>query len=188
MTVEAHEIIIRSIEYALNQANYWSRKQLSQRSGGLHHGFDTSKFVASSLFYLPVQAKGGEDESYFCDFSGRELDPILWVENAIVHDTSVSRTAVAYEDQDEGPRTDNFSIGIEGLLQQIASKGRPRYDDWIKITWATIRVCNGERDTAISLMQQFFPEERSGEYAVLAKDWDSSRSPGWRCLNSMAAA
>jgi hypothetical protein len=94
---------------------------------------------------------------------------------------------VAYEDQDDGPWTGNFSIGIEDLLRQIASKGRPRYDDWIKITWATIRVCNGERNTAIGLMKQFFPEEQPGEYAVLAKDWDSHRSPGWRSLNSMAA-
>lgn len=186
MTVAAHEIIIRSIEQALNQAGYWSQKQVERRGHGRCHGFDTSKFNASSLFYLPVQARGGEAESYFLDLPGKELDPVLWVQNGIVHEPLDARPALEFEEHEDQQHAPNCRIGVSDLLAKIARQGRPDYDNWIRMTWATIRVLNGDRDTAVDLMKWFFPEEQQGEYKVLAKDWNLSRSPGWRFLNSMA--
>jgi len=79
----------------------------------------------------------------------------------------------------------NSKIEISDILTRIAQQGRSGCDAWIKVTWATIRVLNGDRDAAIDLMKRFFPEERSGEYDVLAKGWILSRSPGWRFLKSL---
>ncbi|KJS41167.1 MAG: hypothetical protein VR70_05300 [Rhodospirillaceae bacterium BRH_c57] len=186
MTVEAHEIIIQSIEKTLNQAGYWSTKQVERRGHGRCHGFDTSKFNAASLFYLPVQAQGGEGNSYFLDLPGRELDPVLWIKNAVLHDPLDVRPVLEFEDHDGRQDARNSKIEINDLLARIAQGGRPAYDDWIKVTWATIRCLDGDRDAAIDLMKRFFPEERSGEYDVLAKGWTASRSPGWRFLNSLA--
>ena len=71
----------------VNEAGYWSRQQLDDgrsRKSPQHHGFDMSKLVPSSLFYLPCQAKNPTD-SFFTDFddSKREpLDPYQWAKFA----------------------------------------------------------------------------------------------------------
>lgn len=100
MTVEAHQIIVRTFDAALRGAGYYSNKnaaKLEQRTGGSvkRHGFDTSKFTASSLFYLPCIAKDGT--SFFHDWPGKEIDPIQWVERAVVHDRADPTVVLEFE-------------------------------------------------------------------------------------------
>lgn len=132
---------------------------------------------SSSLFYLPVQAMGGEGNSYFLDLPGKELDPVLWVRNAIVHDPLDVRPALEFEEHEDQQHAPNCRIGVSDLLARIARQGRPDYDNWTRMTWATIRVLNGDRDTAVDLMKRFFPEEQQGEYKMLAKDWNPIKKP-----------
>ena len=67
MSVDIHKMIMRQIESVLNEKGYWTKKQLDARTkikSRSLHGFDTSKFNAASLFYLPCQAKNPAD-SFF---------------------------------------------------------------------------------------------------------------------------
>src|SRR4051794_37161893 len=56
MPVTVHAEIMRMIEQTLNHAGYFSAKQIErakERNGMKRHGFDLSKFVSSSLFFVP---------------------------------------------------------------------------------------------------------------------------------------
>lgn len=87
MSVGAYKAIVGHIMLTLNEAGYWSQQQLAdghQRKSTKHHGFDMSKLVPSSLFYLPCQAKDPKD-SFFNDFNDKRrvpLDPYLWAKFA----------------------------------------------------------------------------------------------------------
>ncbi|OEJ67627.1 DEAD/DEAH box helicase [Magnetovibrio blakemorei] len=186
MTVEAHQIIIRSLERVVNQRGYWSDRQADEanRQGRtlLRHGFDTSKFVPSSLFYLPVQAKDGD--SFLREWSGREIDPILWVERSIIHEKSEEAQTLEFED-DETTTKEVNSFDLDTVLGQISVKGRPIYQDWIRITWAAIKVA-GKND-GIAAMEKNFPQEKGREYPVLASGWQEHKSPGKDFLINMAS-
>ncbi|MXN67509.1 hypothetical protein GR183_21605 [Stappia sp. GBMRC 2046] len=89
MTLDVHKVILQQIERILQRAGYWRPKDLENnpriKSRKLH-GFDTSKFNASSLFYLPVQAADPKD-SFFVDYDGphrSELDIYAWIEQCII--------------------------------------------------------------------------------------------------------
>jgi hypothetical protein len=91
MTIDVHADIVRQIEKALNRRGYFSKKQLEKRAakglGGKCHGFDTSKFTASSLFYLPAQAAAGPDASFFLVFEDgkrQPIDPYHWIDRSII--------------------------------------------------------------------------------------------------------
>ena len=59
MTVAVHAEIMGQIERIMNNAGYFSDKQIERsrdRAGKRKHGFDLSKFVPNSLFYAPSQA------------------------------------------------------------------------------------------------------------------------------------
>lgn len=93
MTVDVHQQIMRDLIYVVEKAGYYSDKIASKREAegkpAKRHGFDESKFVASSLFYLPGRAQDGT--CFFTEFSGQELDPITWIENSIVDLTPKSK-------------------------------------------------------------------------------------------------
>jgi hypothetical protein len=62
MTVAAHAEIMAQIERIMNNAGYFSNKQIERspdQAGKRKHGFDLSKFVPNSLFYAPCQAGPG---------------------------------------------------------------------------------------------------------------------------------
>lgn len=78
MSIAAYRAIVGQIMQTVNEAGYWSRKQLDDgrlRKSPKHHGFDMSKLVPSSLFYLPCQAKNPAD-SFFMDFANRKREPL----------------------------------------------------------------------------------------------------------------
>ena len=89
MTVAAHAEIMAQIERIMNNAGYFSNKQIERspdRAGKRKHGFDLSKFVPNSLFYAPCQAGPG-GYSFFKDFNkdGREaLDPYFYINTSIL--------------------------------------------------------------------------------------------------------
>lgn len=84
MSVEVHKLIIAEIVGVLNSAGYWGQRKLEKDTrlkGKRCHGFDESKFVATSMFYLPCQARHPKG-SFFTDFGVR--DP--WRGPLSVHD------------------------------------------------------------------------------------------------------
>ena len=84
MSVEVHRLIIAEIVGVLERAGYWGQRKLEKDArlkGKPCHGFDESKFVATSMFYLPCQARHPKG-SFFTDFGVR--DP--WRGPLSVHD------------------------------------------------------------------------------------------------------
>lgn len=85
MTAEVYQAIIQQIMQVLRYAGYASDIEKTKRPNLRVHGFDTSKFVASSLFYAPCQAAEAK-ASFFVDYNevGRvAIDPELWIEHDI---------------------------------------------------------------------------------------------------------
>jgi hypothetical protein len=84
MPVTAYKAITDQIIDVVNKEGFWSAKQLDdgrKRKSARHHGFDMSKLVPSSLFYLPCQAKNPAD-SFFLDHNDARrapLDPFQWI-------------------------------------------------------------------------------------------------------------
>jgi hypothetical protein len=90
VTIDVHREIILQIRQALNRRGYFDRKQLAKRAekgfGGKCHGFDPSKYTASSMFYLPGQAVAGPEASFFLTFEGgkrKAINPYEWIEKTI---------------------------------------------------------------------------------------------------------
>ncbi|MBU6357063.1 MAG: DEAD/DEAH box helicase family protein [Rhodospirillales bacterium] len=87
MPAAVFSAIINIITKTLNENGYWSDKQLADgrpRKDPQRHGFDMTKLVPTSLFYLPCQAKDTAD-SFFTDYNGKRrqpLDPYQWAEFA----------------------------------------------------------------------------------------------------------
>jgi hypothetical protein len=83
MSIAAYKAIVGQIMLTANSAGYWSKQQLvdgKTRKAPKHHGFDMSKLVPCSVFYLPCQA-GIKADSFFTDYNGERrapLDPYLW--------------------------------------------------------------------------------------------------------------
>lgn len=84
MPVNVYRDVAGQIIDVVNKAGFWSAKQLAdgrKRKSTQHHGFDMSKLVPSSLFYLPCQAKNPAD-SFFLDLNDQQrapLDPYQWI-------------------------------------------------------------------------------------------------------------
>lgn len=92
MTIDVHNEIMAQIRKSLGRRGYFDKKQLAKRAEkgeqGKHHGFDTSKFTASSLFYLPAQALAGPEASFFFEFDGgnrQPINPYEWVDKTIIN-------------------------------------------------------------------------------------------------------
>ena len=74
----------------MNRDGYWSQKQLDgdpRIKSRKQHGFDMSKLVPSSLFYLPCQAATPAN-SFFMDVNDKNrlpLDPYQWADFAANH-------------------------------------------------------------------------------------------------------
>jgi hypothetical protein len=117
ISTEEYSSITGLIIKELNQSGYLDEKTVAQnwnsRTKALRHGFDLSKLHAASLFYLPCQTKR-DDENFFIDFSGNELDPDTWI-SAIVKTQVRSERQVAMF-------SSNTVVGdIEGVVQGYRS-------------------------------------------------------------------
>jgi hypothetical protein len=88
MTIRIHQIITQQMILVINEAGYWSEDQLNKNDkikSRLTHGFDASKFVASSMFYLPSRPSTGEP--MFWDFDDARRGPLnvpRWIESNIL--------------------------------------------------------------------------------------------------------
>lgn len=87
MPVAAYNAVTSQIVYVLNRHGYWTDKKIAdckRIKNGKRHGFDLSKLLASSLFYLPAQANA-PDGSFFVDYAGpkrKPLNPYVWADYA----------------------------------------------------------------------------------------------------------
>jgi hypothetical protein len=82
---DQYKAIIEQIMQVLRYAGYISDAEQAKRPSLKVHGFDTSKFVSSSLFYAPCQAEE-TGASFFVDYDDADraaIDPNLWLENDI---------------------------------------------------------------------------------------------------------
>jgi hypothetical protein len=79
VTAEVHELMFDMIEAKLKDAGYVAKPK--KGSSFKKSGLDRSKRPATSLFYLPCQAKNPADSfAYHANKSGqRPIDPLLWI-------------------------------------------------------------------------------------------------------------
>jgi hypothetical protein len=91
MSTEVHRLVMRQIMDTVKKAGFHDQKALNKNpriKSRKSHGFDLSKLVASSLFYLPCQAKH-PGASFFEDHNGGDrqaLNPFEWIEGLTIHD------------------------------------------------------------------------------------------------------
>ena len=92
MTIDVHREIMSQIRQALNRRGYYDKNQLRKRAekglAGKDHGFDPSKYTATSMFYLPAQAALGPHASFFLVFDGgrrQAIDPYRWIDKTIIN-------------------------------------------------------------------------------------------------------
>jgi hypothetical protein len=92
MSIDVHQEVLSQIRQALNRRGYYDKNQLEKRAkkglGGKCHGFDSSKYTASSMFYLPGQAVAGPHASFFLAFDTgkrRAINPYEWIDKSILN-------------------------------------------------------------------------------------------------------
>jgi hypothetical protein len=128
MSVDVHKAIIKQIELALNRKGYWTQKQLDKNeriTSRLVHGFDSSKFNAAAVFYMPVQAADPKD-TFFIDFNGPErgpLDVVRWIDHCILKlEPIIERQVAAPTTPIVLPKADDSLTALrKALLEQQAS-------------------------------------------------------------------
>ena len=80
MDAQNYEKIILNLMEVLKHHGFYDQKEyLWRREKGLDakmHGFDKSKFVPNSLFYIPSQSVVEKEASFFIEYAGKELDPL----------------------------------------------------------------------------------------------------------------
>ena len=86
---------------------------------------------------------------------------------------SQSRRNVSSYSYTDSPRTLPNESDIRTMLQCISAKGRPDYELWCRVSAATLHAVRDDREHAIKLLQEFFPEGDSvGDYEKLFKtEW-----------------
>ena len=92
MTVELHGLVMAHFQDTLRSCGFYGDKELEADAkltkpklvGVKRHGFDESKFTASSLFYFPSQAGRGAEHSFFLDHND-ERRGVIDLEQFIAH-------------------------------------------------------------------------------------------------------
>ena len=85
MTASVYETLFNAIVNKLYDAGYGKSPKAGSKLK--RSGIDHSKRAATSLFYLPCQAKAA-DESFFDVYGGRNrapLDPERWITNIVLN-------------------------------------------------------------------------------------------------------
>jgi hypothetical protein len=158
LSVRAYKAVVGQIIDVVNKAGFWSAKQLAdgrKRKSTQHHGFDMSKLVPSSLFYLPCQARN-PDDSFFTDHHEERrapLDPYQWVmaaanrarpEPEIVQPATASVPPVPANDDTAKALSPMQALRDQLLAQQAAG---------------SIKSLAQRRDTAIEAWRSASPGE-----------------------------
>lgn len=134
MTLQCHQKVVHYMMDRLE--GYYDDKtaDLMFKKGRTvkRHGFDTSKLVASSLFYLPCQAENPK-HSFFKVFDGNPLDPCEWGVAAITMEEGAEsqRPVLMYENDDPIPVTTG-KTKMQNIRVQI-DKDEPANDNKTKI-------------------------------------------------------
>jgi hypothetical protein len=146
MTIEVHHEIMAQIRQALNKRGYYDKRQLArkEKEGKLlpkhkHHGFDPSKYTASSMFYLPAQAVAGPEASFFLVFDGdkrRPINPYQWIDKTIINhrpdpepvadapapvslvrkDPNLTRALLAIEAEKQAHRREDYEERVDAVI------------------------------------------------------------------------
>lgn len=120
MTLECHQLVVH---YMIKQLNGYFDDQTADKLAKYgksvkRHGFDMSKLVPSSLFYMPCQAADPQD-SFFNGFDGEPLDPFQWG-SASIDMSKPDATPPQFEPlNDNRAATDEGSIKIQRLREQL---------------------------------------------------------------------
>ena len=94
----------------------------------------------------------------------------------IIKRTQVQEQAIAETMSEVGTMTTATPEEVRDILMRI-KQANPTlsYELWTRVTWATVSVLG--KSAGVALLKGFWPEERSGEYARLLKNYDPVRSP-----------
>lgn len=90
----AYDYIIKIIRHRLGENGYYQNTKEAAENNGKVHGFDASKYPASSMFYLPCQS--GYGDSFFLEFTGdgREIfNPSQVIANNPIHEPAPQEPA-----------------------------------------------------------------------------------------------
>ncbi len=130
MSLESHKYVV---DYMMGQLNGYFDDRTAEYLAKIgkrvkRHGFDTSKFVPSSLFYLPCQAEDPMD-SFFEDFEGDALDPWEWGVAAIAmsQDPEITRQQLEFTNDNVESRqggSDKLNALRDKLESEDASIGK----------------------------------------------------------------
>jgi hypothetical protein len=152
LSVDAHREIMSQMRQALNRRGFFDEKQLEKRAekgmAGKCHGFDPSKYNATSMFYLPTQASAGPDASFFLVFEGgsrKAINPHQWIDKTIINhrpdpapqpiieapaspaaaiinfvrkDPKLTRALLAMEAEKEGRRGPNYEEVVNAAIEE----------------------------------------------------------------------
>jgi hypothetical protein len=153
MTIDVHREVMLQIRQALNRRGYYDRRQLEKRAkkslGGKCHGFDPSKYTASSMFYLPGQAVAGPEASFFLTFDDgkrQAINPYQWIDKTIINhipepepessvvaeepistlrkDPKLTRALKLMEAEQVAHRQTNYQERVEAAMQRWRHHGK----------------------------------------------------------------
>lgn len=120
LTKEAHTYLIQQIIQRLRSRKFFGRKWCDKHPEAQPHGFDESKFVASSLFHLPRTPAAGPEHTFFIDHNeaGREpLNPYTWIDRSLPEDQAQTTPAK--------PVGTSYRPSITALMDITASTKNP---------------------------------------------------------------
>ena len=122
-----------------------------------------SSFATVERYFLDEYGltidRSTKDPLRLCFFS---WDPELWI-NQDAEVFEVADNVPAFKPRHQSPvPLETTASDIREMLSYI--KGRPAYDDWIRIAsavWSAVPL-----DVGFSLLQEWMPEEKPGEYTI----------------------
>jgi hypothetical protein len=112
VTADVHEFLFDQVEAKLKDAGYVCKP--AKGSNYKRSGLDRSKRSATSLFFLPCQAKNPKD-SFILESEGPDcvpIDPELWIRNGIMPEFAKSPETV--------PSVTDNSSGVDSSQVEVA--------------------------------------------------------------------
>ena len=150
MTPRVHACLLRQIVQVVNEAGFWSKKQLDKNAkikSRKCHGFDASKYNGASLFYLPSTRSGRK--TFFKDFNDARRAPVdvpNWIEFSIEDLSPKAIVVPAPDPLLEGQSADKIKL-IQALRRGPGSTGgvNELAVEMAKSDWHAARKGEGNR-------------------------------------------